>query len=187
MINIPDIKFSPCLFLYEYEEEERTEDNHCDVHGLEHDAEADRPLEVYAERYEDTVGDECPMHPTEAVCKADDNPSHEAEQGAVKHPFRQPDVNADREQQTVNEHHQCSCRWYETDYHTAHLPYSALSKMYEQYALQSLNYILFFHKHVYLVFNSSDRQLQAGFSLAPAKLSIALAEMYSVVAAPHSP
>ena len=152
MINISRVKFSPCFFLYEDKEEERTESDHGDVHWLSQDAEADRPLEVYAERYEDTVSDERTVHPTEAVCKADDNPSHEAEQRTVEYPFRQLELEADRQQQTVNEHHQCACRWYQSYDKTAHLPYSALAEMYKEYALKPFNNILFFHKHLFFQF-----------------------------------
>lgn len=79
MINVSIVKLLPSLLLEEDEEEEHTECNHDDVQRLAKYAEPDRPLEVYAEGNHDTVGNECPMHPTEAIGKAYGYPCDEPE------------------------------------------------------------------------------------------------------------
>ena len=50
MINISIVELIPSLFLDEDEEEQQTYGDHQQVQRLAHDTEAERTLEVYAER-----------------------------------------------------------------------------------------------------------------------------------------
>lgn len=67
MINISIVELIPSLFLDEDEEEEETKDDHQQVQRMAQDPEPKGTLEVDAERNQHSVGNECPMHPAEAI------------------------------------------------------------------------------------------------------------------------
>ena len=95
MINISFVELIPSLFLDENEEEEETKDDHQHVQRLAHDTEAERTLEVYAERNQHSVCSERSMHSAEAIGKADDDPGNEAEERAVEYQLREFYQNAE--------------------------------------------------------------------------------------------
>ena len=96
MINISVVELIPSLFLDEDEEEQQPQDDHKQVQRLAHDTEAERTLEVDAERNQHSVGSERSMHPAEAIGKADDDPGDEAEERAVEYPLREFYPNAEQ-------------------------------------------------------------------------------------------
>lgn len=147
VVNVANVELLPRLLPDEDEEEERAEGYHGDVHRMQPRAEADCPLVVDAERHEHAVGDERAVNPAEAVCEADDNPSHESEERAVEYPLSQFELYPDRKQQAMREHDESAYGRNETDDHAAHFPYPALSDEREHYPLPTLNVIFLpFHK-----------------------------------------
>lgn len=105
MINISIVELIPSLFLEEDEEEQQPKGNHQQVQRSAQNPEPEGTLEVDAERNQHSVGNECPMHPAEAIGKADDDPCDEPEQRAVEYPLREFDPNAERAQSAVNQHY----------------------------------------------------------------------------------
>lgn len=95
MINISIIKLIPSLFLDEDEEEQQPKGNHQQVQRSTQNPEPEGTLEVYAERNQHSVGNECPMHPAEAIGKTDDGPGNEAKERAVEYPLCEFDPNAE--------------------------------------------------------------------------------------------
>ena len=67
MINISFIEFIPSLFLDEDEEEHQPYGDHQQVQRLTQASEPEGTLEVDTERNQHSVGNECPMHPAEAI------------------------------------------------------------------------------------------------------------------------
>ena len=63
---------------------------------MAHDTEAERTLEVYAERNQHSVCSERSMHKAEPIGKADDEPGDEAEERAVEYPLREFYPNAEQ-------------------------------------------------------------------------------------------
>ena len=86
------IKFMPSLPADEEGEQRDTEAHHEGAHGREQRTEAEAALEVYAGRYENTVGDKSTMNPAETHSKGEGEPSDRTEQRAVEHPFRHPEL-----------------------------------------------------------------------------------------------
>ena len=95
MINISIVELIPSLFLEEDEEEEQPKGNHQNVQRSTQNPEPEGTLEVYAERNQHSVCGESPMHPAEAIGKADDDPCDEPEQRAVEYPLCELDPNAE--------------------------------------------------------------------------------------------
>lgn len=106
MIYISVVELIPSLFLEEDEEEEETEGNHQNVQRSNQNPEPEGTLEIYAERNQHSVGNECPMHPAEAIGKANDDPGDEAEERAVEYPLCELCTIAEREQSAVNQHNE---------------------------------------------------------------------------------
>lgn len=67
MINISIVELIPSLFLEEDEEEQQPKGNHQQVQRSAQNPEPEGTLEVDAERNQHSVGNECPMHPAEAI------------------------------------------------------------------------------------------------------------------------
>ena len=122
MINISFVELIPSLFLEEDEEEEETEGNHQQVQRSTQNPEPKGTLEVDAERNQHSVGNECPMHPAEAIGKTDDDPGDEAKERAVEYPLRELCPNAEREQGAVHQHHKRTNWWDDANYQPASLP-----------------------------------------------------------------
>lgn len=89
MINISIVELIPSLFLEEDEEEQQPKGNHQQVQRSAQNPEPEGTLEVDAERNQHSVGNECPMHPAEAIGKANDDPGDEAKERAVEYPLRE--------------------------------------------------------------------------------------------------
>ena len=89
MINISFVELIPSLFLEEDEEEQQPKGNHQQVQRSAQNPETEGTLEVYAERNQHSVGNECPVHPAEAIGKTDDDPGDEAKERAVEYPLRE--------------------------------------------------------------------------------------------------
>lgn len=116
MINISVVELIPSLFLDEDEEEQQPYGDHQQVQRLAQDTEPERTLEVDAERNQHSVGSERPMHPAEAIGKADDDPGNEAEERAVEYPLREFCPNSEREQSAVNQHNKRT-NWRDNTYY----------------------------------------------------------------------
>lgn len=67
MIYISFVELVPSLFLDEDEEEQQSYGDHHQVQRLTQASEPEGTLEVDAERNQHSVGNECPMHPAEAI------------------------------------------------------------------------------------------------------------------------
>lgn len=89
MINISIVELIPSLFLEEDEEEQQPKGNHQQVQRSTQNPEPEGTLEVDTERNQHSVGNECPMHPAEAIGKTDDDPGDEAKERAVEYPLRE--------------------------------------------------------------------------------------------------
>ena len=89
MIYISVVELIPSLFLEEDEEEQQPKGNHQQVQRSAQNPEPEGTLEVDAERNQHSVGNECPMHPAEAIGKTGDDPGDEAKERAVEYPLRE--------------------------------------------------------------------------------------------------
>lgn len=87
MINISFVELIPSLFLEENEEEQQPYGDRQNVQRSTQNPEPEETLEVDAERNQHSVGNECPMHPAEAIGKTDDDPGNEAKERAVEYPL----------------------------------------------------------------------------------------------------
>ena len=116
MINISIVELIPSLFLEEDEEEQQPKGNRQQVQRSTQNSEPEGTLEVDTERNQHSVGNECPMHPAEAIGKTDDDPGDEAKERAVEYPLREFDPNAEREQRAVHQHHKCT-HWRDNAYY----------------------------------------------------------------------
>lgn len=106
MIYISVVELIPSLFLEEDEEEQQPYGDHHQVQRSNQNPEPEGTLEVYAERNQHSVGNECPMHPAEAIGKTDDDPGDEAKERAVEYPLGELCTIAEREQGAVNQHNE---------------------------------------------------------------------------------
>lgn len=116
MIYISVVELIPSLFLEEDEEEEETEGNHQNVQRSSQNSEPEGTMEVDTERNQHSVGNECPMHPAEAIGKANDDPGDEAKERAVEYPLRELCTIAEREQSAVNQHNERT-HWRDNTYY----------------------------------------------------------------------